>query len=205
MNRKARRLRFVLALFLLLLVCGCMVSEQIGEPVGHGRNRRPGDDVAVHFDTQFNRIILFGRSAVLVCLALWIFSAFGKSPGAVLVGVAVMGVAAWLFFKDYPTLTHYRVEVSQSGLYLNVPPDLDTEIPWNAIEELELEGFAYGSARADMTPGSSATIELPAWETMDITLSDGTKHRIVLVELSVEHREIFAQALVRRAGLVEIK
>ena len=206
-NRTARRLQFAFALGLLLLICGCMLSEQIGEPVGQGRSRRPGDDVAIHFDTQFNRVVLFGRSALLVGLALWIFSAFGKSPGSVLVGLAVLGTAGWLFLKDYPSLTGYRVEVSAAGLYLKVPPDLETEIPWGAIEELELEGHAYASISTGtrVTPFGgrrSTSIDLPAWETMDITLTDGTKHRILLKELSVEQRAIFARALIKGAGLV---
>ena len=57
------------------------------------------------------------------------------------------------------------------------------------------------------TPGVGMTqkagIELPDWKTMRITLTNGTTHTVKLSELSIEHRQIFAQALIKRAGLVK--
>ena len=38
---------------------------------------------------------------------------------------------------------------------------------------------------------------------MKLTLAGGQSHLIQLDELSIEHRQIFARALIKRAGLVE--
>lgn len=200
--------KMLLAVSLLVLSTGCLVSEQIGEPVGHGSSRMAGEDVAIHFDTDFNRIILFGRSAALVVFALWIFSAWGLKPGPILVGGALIGVAGWLIAKDYPALEGYRLEVAAEGLTLKVPPDLDTLVPFRSIEELELEGFGYariggGPQFTGQGMTQSAGLELPDWKTMKLTLTGGEIHTIQLDELSIEHRQILANALIKRAGLVE--
>ena len=168
----------------------------------------PSDDVAIHFDTQFNRIVLFGRSAAIGGIALWIFSSWGAKPGSILVGVAFLATAGWLVVKDYPSLTGYRLEVAPDGLTLKVPPDLDTLIPWGSIEGLELEGFAYGHIAGGLQFDGVGMVrrtkglELPDWKTMKLT-AGGQSHLIQLDELSIEHRQIFAKALIKRAGLVE--
>jgi hypothetical protein len=187
-----------------------MVSEQIGEPIGSGTHRRPSEDVTVHFDTGFNRALVFGRSALLAALAVWIFFTWGKMPISILLGSALLVVAGWLPVKDYPSLTGYRIEVAESGLYLSIPPEPEMEIPWESIEGLKLAGHGYGSAGAIRvaTPfGQSRTVgvELPAWETMDIILFGGQTYTVNLEALSVEHRQIMAQALIKRADLVEEK
>ena len=61
-------------LCLLTLASGCLMSEQIGEPLGQGRSARPNPDVTIHFDTTFNRVVIFGRSALIVAFAAWVFS-----------------------------------------------------------------------------------------------------------------------------------
>jgi len=202
--------KILLAVSLLVLSTGCLVSEQIGEPVGHGTSRMAGEDVAIHFDTDFNRIILFGRSAALVVIALWIFSAWGLKPGSILVGGTLIGAAGWLVAKDYPAVEGYRLEVAAEGLTVKVPPDLDTLVSWRSIEELELEGFGYARigggpqfTAQGMTQG--AGLELPDWKTMKLTLAGGQVHTIRLDALSIEHREILANALIKRAGLVEVE
>jgi hypothetical protein len=199
---------FLACCVLALAVSGCLVSEQIGEPVGHGNSRMPGDDVAIHFDTDFNRVVMLARSGALVAFALWIFSAWGLKPGPILVGGALIGVAGWLVVKDYPSLEGYRLEVAPEGLGLKVPPELDTVIPWQSIEALELEGFGYakiggGSQVMPFGARQQVGVELPDWRTMKLTLAGGQTHTIMLEELSIEHRQIFAKALIKRAGLVE--
>jgi len=187
------------------------MSEQIGEPVGQGRSRKPNDDVTIHFDTQFNRVVLFGRSAALAGIAFWVFSSFGTKPAPLFVGAAFLATAGWLVVKDYPSLDGYRLEVAPAGLTLKVPPELDTLIPWESIEELELEGFGYariGGGTQVMPFGGarpSAGLELPDWKTMKLTVAGGESHTIQLSELSIEHRQIFAKALIKRADLVEEK
>jgi len=203
-------LRPLPVIWLLLLLSGCMVSEQIGEPIGRGRHLRPSEDVTIHFDTQFNRILLFGRSAALVGLAFWIFSAFGKKPIAILVAVGAGGFAGWLVINDYPALTDYHIEVAPSGLVLIIPPEPEIRIPWESIETMELAGYEWASVGGGtrLTPFGHQRVvgvELPDWETMDITLTGGQKHTINLKRLSVEHRQIFSNALIKRAGLVEEK
>ncbi len=191
------------------MAAGCLMSEQIGEHVGYGTSRMPNDDVAIHFDTQFNRILMFGRSGAIAVIALWIFSSWGAKPGSILVGVALLATAGWLVVKDYPSVTGYRLEVAPEGLTLKVPPDLDTLIPWGSIEGLELEGFEYGRIGGNLHVNAAGMLvdgtllELPDWKSMTLTVADGQSHMIQLDELSIEHRQIFAKALIKRAGLVE--
>ena len=202
--------KLLVACCLLALTAGCLMSEQIGEPVGHGRSRLPAADVTIHFDTQFNRVVLFGRSAALAGIGIWTFLSMGaKKPASILVGAAFLGTAGWLVGKDYPSLTGYRLEVAPAGLTLKVPPDLDTLIPWESVEGLELEGFGYarigGGTRLMPFGGAvpSAGVELPDWKTMKLIVAGGQSHIIQLGELSIEHRQIFAKALIKRADLVE--
>ncbi len=197
--------RIPLIIGLLLVLSGCIVSEQIGEPVGRGRSRMPSKDVTMHFDTDFNKAMVYGRSAAIAGLALWILVAFRKNILAMLLAMALFSVAGWLVHRDYPTMNDYRIVVEESGLHLSIPPDLDTQIPWNAVESLELAGHAWGNVGGGfvMTPMGGmrrqAGVELPDWETMDITLAGGQTHRINLKRLSIEHRQIFAQALIKRS------
>ena len=200
---------FLACCLLVVTAAGCLVSEQIGEPVGHGRSRLPSEDVTIHFDTDFNRIVVFGRSAVLLGIGLWIFSTWGLKSVPIIVGGALIGAAGWLVQEDYPSLKGYRLDVAAEGLTLKVPPDLDTLISWQSIEGLELEGFGYarigdGTRRTFLGQVyKSAGTELPDWKTMKVTLAGGQSHMIQLDELSIEHRQIFAKALIKRAGLAE--
>ena len=219
MSVDVRQLRFhtermppkllVACCLLALLAAGCLMSEQIGEPVGHGNSRMAGEDVAIHFDTDFNRIIMFARSAGLIAIALWLYSSWGTKPVPILLAGACIVWAGWLVVKDYPSLGGYRLEVAPQGLTLKVPPDLDTLIPWESIDALELEGFGYAKIGGgpQVTPFGGARqsvgVELPDWKTMKLTLTDGQSHTIVLEKLSIEHRQIFAKALIKRADLVE--
>jgi hypothetical protein len=168
----------------------------------------PGKDVTIHFDTQFNRIIIFGRSAGLAVLAFWILSAWRKSPVGILIGAGTLVFAGWLVVKDYPALTGYRIEVVESGLHLNIPPDLEETIPWGSVQSLELAGHEWASIGGGsyMDPLGQQHrkfgVELPDWETMAVT-AGGKTYPLNLKLLSVEHRQIFSQALVKRAGLVK--
>ena len=200
---------FLACCLLAFTAAGCLVSEQIGEPVGRGRSQRPSEDVTIHFDTDFNRAVIFGRSAALLGIGLWIFSAWGLKPGPIIVGGALIGAAGWFVLKDYPSLKGYRLDVAAEGLTLKVPPELDTLISWRSIEDLELEGFTYARVGGETSMNflgqvhQSAGVELPDWKTMKLT-AGGLTHMIQLDELSIEHRQIFANALVKRAGMVKL-
>lgn len=201
--------KLFLACCLLAVSTGCLMSEQIGEPVGRGNSRVPGKDVAIHFDTDFNRILMFGRSAALAGIAFWMFSSWGAKPVPAVIGTALLVASGWLVVKDYPALKGYRLEVAPDGLTLKVPPDLDTLVPYESIEALELEGFGYsriggGPQFPSYGVSQSVALELPDWKTMKLTLTGGEEYTIVLGDLSIEHRQIFAKALIKRAGLVEM-
>ena len=167
--------------------------------------------MTIHFDTTFNRIVIFGRSALLVAFAAWVFSSWGARPGPILVGGAALAVAGWLAIRDYPAMKGYSLDVAESGLTLRVPGELDEQIAWSAIEELELEGFSYarigGGMQYSVGRGFTETagLELPDWKTMRVVLAGGTTHTVKLEELSIEHRQILAKALIKRADLVEEK
>jgi hypothetical protein len=173
-----------------------MISEQSGQG---------NEELTFHFDTDFNLIILFGRSAAIATVALWIFNGWDKSTVATIVAVVVFGAAAWLFIKDFPSLKSYEVHVLEGGLELNIPPEPQKRIPWNSIETLELEGFEYMAIpMAASTPFSAGSqLELPDWETMEIKTNDGQTHLLNLKRLSIEQRQILAQAIVKRAQLVK--
>ena len=178
-----------------------MVSEQIGEIPG---------DLTFHFDTDFNRALVFGRVAGLGILVLWIFAKF-KKPTALPVAVPILLFAGWTVQQDYPSLTDYRVEVREDALYLNIPPEPEGEIPWSSIEEMKIEGIGWATAGGDL-PGTPtpfgvpkteyAWSELPEWKTMEL-LADGETHLVMLDKLSVEQRQTLWRAIAKHALLVK--
>jgi hypothetical protein len=189
----------ILALAGVSFLSGCMISEQIG---------RMPQDFTIHFDTDFNRILLFGRSVALAIFAFWLYNALGKKTGAIVAGVIVFGVAGWLFVKDFPALSKYRVEVQGEGLLLNIPPDPQAFIAWNTIETLELAGYEWATVPMPevmdrfMPKSDDAFTSLPDWEIMDIT-ADGIRYHINLKKLSIEQRTILSRAIVHRGHLVQ--
>ena len=166
----------------------------------------PGREVTVHFDTLFNRILLFGRSGVVALLALWVLSSWSKKVGSV-VGLGLLALAGYLAHRDYPTLTDYRIDVMDSGLYLKIPPEPEKQIPWSSIAGMELAGHEWaslggGRANALGQQNQIPYLELPEWETMDIILTGGQKHTVDLKLLSIEQRQILSMAIVKQANLV---
>ena len=184
---------WLLCLF-LLSSSGCMISEQ------EGQDR---EDLTFHFDTEFNRIILFARSGVLAAVAVWLFAGSKKNAVPILFGVVFLAAAAWLLIKDYPTLSRYRVQVLGEGLVLAIPPEEEKTLPWVAIEELYVEGM--GSASEMPRDEFERRLSLPDWHSMRITEAGGAVHEVDLKLLSVEQRQILWRAIARRANLVEIR
>jgi hypothetical protein len=189
----------ILVLAGVSLFSGCMISEQIG---------RMPQDFTIHFDTDFNRILLFGRSLALAVLAVWLYHALRKTTAATVVSVVVFGVAAWLFIMDYPALSKYRIEIQGEGLVLNIPPDPEAFIAWDTIETLQLAGYEWATVPMPevvdrfMPKSDDAFSSLPDWETMDIT-AGGARYHIVVKKLSVEQRQILSRAIVHRGHLVQ--
>ena len=184
---------WLLCLF-LLSSSGCMISEQ------EGQDR---EDLTFHFDTEFNRIILFVRSGVLAAVAVWLFAGSKKNSVPILFGVVFLAAAAWLLIKDYPTLSRYQVQVLGEGLVLAIPPEEEQTLPWGAIEEMYVEGM--GSASEMPRDEFERRLSLPDWHSMRITVAGSATHDVDLKLLSVEQRQILWRAIARRASLVEIR
>jgi hypothetical protein len=186
-----RASRWTLVL-VLLLGSGCMISEQEGQGV---------EELSFHFDTDFNRIVLFARSAAIGLVALWVFAGSRRKTGPVVVGVALLVVALGLFVKDYPTLSRYNVQVLDQGLVLRIPPEEERSFPWEAIEEMYVEGV--GPASSPHGDAMTKLLELPDWHSMRITLTGGETHLVDLKRLSIEQRQTLWRAIARRAQLVQ--
>jgi len=161
------------------------------------------EDLTFHFDTEFNRIILFARSGALAAVAVWLFAGSKKNPVPVLIGVVFLGAAGWLLIKDYPTLSRYQVQVLGEGLVLAIPPEEEKTLPWGAIEEMYVEGM--GSASEIPRDEFERRLSLPDWHSMRITLAGGATQEVDLKLLSVEQRQNLWRAIARRAQLVEIR
>lgn len=182
----------LLLAFVWLSAAGCMISEQSGQ--GH-------EELVFFFDTQFNRIMLFGRSAILGVVALWVFAGARRKAGPVLFGVGVLALAAGLFAKDYPRLSRYRVQVLQEGLVLEIPPEPEMKLPWESIKEMYIEGV--GPVRSGRGDAISKMLELPEWHLMRIGVAGGETYEVNLELLSIEQRQTLWKAIAARAHLVQ--
>ena len=192
----------LLLLLPILLVASCMISEQIGEMP---------DDLLFYFDTDFNRAMVFGRVAGLGVIVFWLFAKF-KRHTAILVGVPIMVFAGWTLEQDYPSLAGYRIEVREDALYLNVPPEPEVEIPWESIQEMEIEGADWATVEDGPTPTVGpygrvqqteyAWSQLPKWESMKIITEDDS-FLVLLEKLSVEQRQTLWRSVAKRGRLVK--
>jgi hypothetical protein len=121
-------------------------------------------------------------------------------------GLGSLAFAGWLISHDYPILTDYRIDVLDSALYLNIPPEPKKQIPWSSIERMELAGYEWASLGGDRIIGQKIRtpfLELPEWETMDILLTGGQKLTVNLKLLSIEQRQILSMAIAEQANLVK--
>ena len=195
-----RRL-FLSLLFLMVLgLNGCLISEQIGERT-HVNSRHP-DEITFHFDTPFNKTMLFGRSGALVLVAFWVVSSGGKGGGrttGLIIAVAILAGSGWLLKTGWNTVFNYRIDVRNEVLQLRIPSQLQQDIGWQEIESIEGEG----NARDVSFPGGEASTLKWAteWESLTITLDDGRTRDIDLRPLSVEQRGILWRAIARKARL----
>ena len=134
---------------------------------------------------------------------MWLFAGSKKNAVPILLGVVFLGAGAWLMIQDYPTLSGYRVQVLGEGLTLAIPPEEEKTLPWDAIEEMYVEGM--GSASEMPRDEFERRLALPDWHSMRITVAGGTTHEVDLKLLSIEQRQILWRAIARRANLVEIR
>lgn len=170
---------------------GCMISEQTGQ--GH-------QDLVFFFDTQFNRIMLFGRSGAIAAVALWVFAGSRKKTAPVLVGAGLLAVALGLFAKDYPRLSRYKVQVTQQGLVIEIPREPEMSFGWDAVQEIYIEGVGPGPRDGD---AFSQMLELPEWHLLRIGVAGGETHELNLELLSIEQRQTLGKAIAARAHLVQ--
>lgn len=187
------RWRHLSLVLLLLIGSGCLVSEQAGQG---------NEDLLFHFDTQFNRAILFIRSGALALVGLWLLAGSRKKTGPVVVALAFFAGALYLFVADYSKLGRYQVEVLSDGLHVTIPPQPETMLAWTEIEQMYVEGMGQ------VAPGGDAfaqMLQLPEWHSLELTMSDGARHQMDLEALSMEQRQTLWKAVARRAHLVRVE
>jgi hypothetical protein len=182
-----------------LVLCsgGCLISTQEGERT-HINAPYP-DEITFHFDTEFNRFLLFGRSAALLLIPVWLWRTHHRTDSSILpVAVSVIALTGsmWLLVAGWTKALHYRIEFGPSSLFVTIPPEAEREISWNEIESIYVEGEALN---IDMVGGGLEWA--PEWEDLTISLSDGQALPVDLRPLSMEQRGNFWRAIVRKAGL----
>ena len=194
--------RLLLLCLVITLHAGCMLSDQVGQMP---------QDVTFHFDTDFNRALVFGRAAGLTAIVFWLFAKF-KRHSAILVGVPILVFAGWTVARDYPSLSGYRIEVRKDALYLRIPPEPERGIPWESIQEMEIEGESWATVEGGRTttvnPDGSfqetkyAWSELPQWKSMKV-ITEKDSFIVQLDRLSVEQRQTLWQSIAKRGQLVK--
>lgn len=190
-----RHLRLVLLLFAACALAGCLMSEQEGER-SHA-NSPPPERMAFHYDSGLNRGIVWGRSAALVLLGLWIASLAGKEKKLVAIGLGTLpcvGLAGWLLVQGLGEISGYRIDVETDRLVVRMPGEEQRDFYWEQIDELWVEGTAYELG------GGLPTFE--EYDTMELRLTGGESYVVDLTRLSVEQRGTLWQAVVRKAQMI---
>jgi hypothetical protein len=186
----------------VLLLSACVISTQDGER-RHLNSPHP-DEIAFHFDTPFNKVVLFGRSALLLVLPAWVIVARRKGSdilGPAFLALATMVAAGWWLWNGWPRVFEYRIEVLPEVLRIQVPSEPELEIPWEQIQAIDIEGVAY-----DVGLGVRGTHSIrwaPEWEDLTIERASGARHDLDLRPLSVEQRGTLWRAISRKAQLGE--
>lgn len=204
---RARRTPLAVAALGLILT-GCVISEQEGRLTPQGRYAKQElGEIEIHFASPLNNGIVFGRSALLLLVGLWLFKpAPGGSRSALGVGLAVacVGAAGWLLVRDLPLLQSYRIAASKDALTLRIPPEPERRLSWDEIEGFEISGFTWQAGAPDPFSGESLAT-LPDWRSLELHLGGEERLTIDVAPLSIEQRQTLANAIAARAGLVEIE
>lgn len=192
-------------LLLAVSAASCMISEQTGQLVPDGNPRywdQKLGDVRFDFDSPYNKGVVYGRSLALALLAFWIFRAEkgGQRMLSLVLGLPLLLAAAFLLYRDLPTLRAYRIEATAGGLVLEIPPDVMREVRWNGVHSLTVSGWEMRRTSEDPR-GKNPFADVPEWETMDLTLEGEETVRVDLRRLSWEQRQSVWKAIVVRAGL----
>jgi hypothetical protein len=192
-----------------LLAGGCMVSEQHGQLVPDGNPRywdQKLGEVSFHFDSPFNKAVVFGRSLALVLFAVWIFRSEtgGKRVLTYFLALPLVVIAVFLLVQDLPTLMRYRIAALDSGLTVEIPPEDVREVGWDGIESMSVSGWEMRRSLTEPT-GKNPFRDVPEWEAMEITYAGGDTQKVDLRRLSWEQRQSVWKAIAVRAHLVERK
>jgi hypothetical protein len=186
-------------LFVLLAISlstGCLVSEQVGERT-HVNSPAP-EEISFHFDSSFNKTLVFGRSAALLAVALWVFS-LRKGPSGlvpIVLAAALAVTSVSLLWMGWTKMHDYRIDVRRDHLHLMIPGESELRLDWSEIEEIDVEGMALNVEMVG--PGMEWA---PRWEDLKIVQSGGRVHDVDLRPLSVEQRGTFWRAIVSKAQL----
>ncbi|GEM_PF-6154754 len=189
-----RKARLVPVLVILFCLAGCTVSTQEGE-------RRDFDSpmpetISFHFETEYNQGIVWGRSLLILGVALWLVksaSPSGRFVAILAAGLPGLGLAGWLFYGGMGIVNDYRIDVTTENLRISVPPDNAKEFEWQKIKGMFIAGKRYSAAEG--------AIQYKHYEKMELLLADGQKYPVDLSRLSVEQRGTLWQAIARRAQL----
>jgi len=198
----------ILVLVWCLLAAGCLLSEQAGVlyPDGDGRV----GEIALHFDSTYNKTLVYGRSALLVILALFLFSlerGTWKKGLSAMIGVPLLAASGWLVTRDFPTLRDYRIQLLSSGLFVRIPPEPERKFAWDEIGSMTVHGLEYprlgSSGGRPLKDGGLWSLSIADWKTADLKLTRGETFVIDLTRLSIEHRQTLFLTIAKRARLVE--
>jgi hypothetical protein len=186
-----------------------MISEQTGQLVPDGNPRywdQKLGEVSFHFDSGYNKAVVFGRPLVLALLAGWLFRAEkgGQRVLSLFLGLPLLALAGFLLFRDLPSLLRYRIAALESGLVIDIPPEAGREVPWDAVETMTVSGWEL--RRGQTGPlGPNPFSDVPEWETMELGFVGGERVRVDLRRLSWEQRQSVWKAIAVRGRLVERK
>jgi hypothetical protein len=192
-----RRVTIPLLLFMVFGLSGCLISTQVGERTHV--DLPPPDEMTFHFNTPFNKILLFGRSAALLLICLWALSARvkgGDNTLALIIAAAALVGSGWWLIVGWSTVFDYRVVVHDELLHLDIPSEPDRIIPWQDIETVRGGGIARNASFGDAI--NQEIKWASEWEDLTITLKDGRKLEVGLRRLSVEQRGTLWRAIARK-------
>ena len=176
---------------------GCMISTQEGEKT-HVNAKDP-DEIVFHFDTSFNRTLLYGRSMALVGLALFFMKTRGAGGGNVLTILLAVGLGAGaigLYVIGNNKISDYRIAMNPVGMTLDLPAKPTKLIEWKQVEGIDGEGQA-----TDVSFGGKQAMWSTEWESCTIHLRGDEKVFLNLKPLSYEQRGTLWRAVARFAEL----